>query len=173
MSARDSESITNIYLGVIVFFAASLVLADYGNRFFVYVVQIDVHHRFIAGIIEPVLTKFLPASVVVSLLEWYEVPDDYLRAHPYRMALLGGFSVALFERILFVVIRGGTISLGFTLAAALHVLNALLIAGLVFSTPTEEQDWMFLAKLVAITVLAMIIHVWWNGWGVLWVAETF
>lgn len=173
MSGSDAETITNIYLAVIIFFAASLILADYGNRFFIYAVQVDIHHRFTAGIIEPVLTKFLPAAIVVGLLEWYEIPDNHLRTHPYRMALLGGFSVALFERILFVVIHGATISLGFTLAAVLHVLNALLIAGLMFSTPTEEQDWMFLTKLVAVTVLAMIIHVGWNGWGVLWVAETF
>lgn len=169
----DSETILNIHLAIVVFFAGSLVLGDYGNRFFVYILQVELHHRFLAGFIEPILTKFLPTILVLGLFEWKNVPVDYVRAHPYRLAFFGGLSVGLFERILFIFVRNATISLGFILAAVVHVVNALLIAGLIFSTPEKEQDWMFTAKLIGVILLAILIHVGWNGWGAIWVAEMF
>lgn len=168
---EERSRILNIHLAVIVFFAGSLVLGDYGNQFLVKVLEVSLHHRLVAGFIEPFLTKLLPAMAVLALLKWQDVSADFVRQHPYWLAGLGGFSVGVFERVLVFWQRGASISPGFVLAGLLHVLTGLLVAGVIFATPEDEMDWRFWVKLIMLSVVAVVIHVGWNGWVAIWFVD--
>ena len=94
------------YLAVGVFFAASLALGDYGIRFYVSILQGDVRHQVIAGFTEPVTTKLVPAIAVVYIHQRYDVSLEYLQFHPYWFAFIGGLSLGVFERVLYIVVKG-------------------------------------------------------------------
>lgn len=166
----SSEEI-DTYLAVCIFFAASLVLGDYGIRFYVSVLQVGVPHQVIAGFTEPVTTKLIPAFVVVYLHQRYDVPLDYLKARPYWFAFLGGLSLGVFERVLYVIVKDAPISLGFVIAPWMHALNAVLIAGVIFRSVDSLERYRFFGQLLAVTMLAMVIHVFWNTWGVVLVHQ--
>lgn len=166
-----SSDEVDTYLAVCIFFAASLILGDYGNRFYVSVLQVEVPHQVIAGFTEPVTTKLIPALVVVYLLQRYDVPLDHLRSHPYWFAFIGGLSVGVFERFLYITVKDAPISLAFLIAPLMHALNAVLIAGVIFRSVEKLEGYRFFAQLLAVTMLAMAIHVFWNTWGVVLVHQ--
>lgn len=161
------------YLSVILFFGASLALGDYGIRFYVQILEAGVPHQIIAGFTEPITTKLVPAIAVVYVHQRYDVPIASLQSHPYWFAFLGGLSLGVFERILYIVVRGASISPGFLLAPGMHVLNAILIAGLIFRSADNLKGCRFFGLLLAFTILAMVIHVFWNTWGVVLVYQAF
>lgn len=168
----SSEEI-DTYLTVCIFFAASLVLGDYGIRFHVSVLQVEVPHQVIAGFTEPVTTKLIPALAVVYLHQRYNVPLDHLKTRPYWFAFLGGLSLGVFERVLYVIVKDAPISTGFVIAPCMHALNAVLIAGVIFRSVDSLEGHRFFGQLLAVTMLAMAIHVFWNTWGVVLVHQTF
>lgn len=159
-------------LAVCIFFAASLALGDYGIRFYVSILQVEVPHQVIAGFTEPVTTKLIPAMAVVYLHQRYNVPLDHLKKHPYWFAFLGGLSLGVFERVLYVIVKDAPISLGFVIAPWMHALNAVLIAGVIFRSVDGLKGYRFFGQLLAVTMLAMVIHVFWNTWGVVLVHQT-
>lgn len=169
----DSRRKLDVYLMVVIFFAASLALGDYGIRFYVSVLQVTVPHQVIAGFTEPVTTKLVPAIAVVWIHQRYDVSLDYLQSRPYWFAFVGGLSLGVFERVLYMVVKGASISPGFIVAPWMHVLNAVLIAGLIFATADRLEGYRFFGKLLAVTVVAMVIHVFWNTWGVVLVHQAF
>lgn len=172
---RDGEASgkLNTYLSVVIFFGASLVLGDYGIRFYVQIIQVGVPHQVIAGFTEPVTTKLVPAIAVVYLHQRYDVPLTLLQSHPYWFAFLGGLSLGVFERLLYIVVREASISPGFVMAPGMHALNAILIAGLVFRSAENLEGYRFFGQLLAVTILAMAIHVFWNTWGVVLIHQAF
>lgn len=155
---------THFLVGIM--FAASLALGDYGIRFYVNVLQVDVPHQFVAGVTEPLTTKLVPAVLVVGIHKWKGVSVTYLRSNPYWFGFVGGISLGIFERVLYVVVKGATISIPFLIAPLMHALNAVLIAGVVFSSADRFEGYRYYAKLLAATIVAMGIHLFWNGWGV-------
>lgn len=176
MSLSESEwTRKNTYVVVALFFIASLGLADYTIRFYVYVLHAPAPHQVIAGFTEPITTKLIPAAVVVYLHRRDDLNLDiaFLGSHPVRFAVLGGLSVGTFERVLYVVVRDAAITPWFLVAPAMHVLNAVLIAGVVFATGGRLRSYRAVATLVGVTVAAMAIHVWWNVWGVHFVHGLF
>lgn len=172
-SEFDSRRKRDVHFLVSIFFASSLALGDYGIRFYVYVLKVSVEHPIVAAFTEPITTKLLPALAVVWVHYKKDVPLEYLQSRPYWFAFLGGLSLGIFERILYIVVKGATISPGFILAPGIHAVNALLIAGLVFKTADEPQGYRFFAKLLGITILAIAIHLFWNTWGVVLVYRAF
>lgn len=161
----------NVLLLVIALFAGSLVVGDYMIRFYIQLLQVDLSSEVVAGFTEPLSTKLLPAVAVLLVHKWKDVPTDFLRARPYLLAGVGGLSLGLFERLLYIIVKNASPSPGFVIAPLIHVVNAILIGGLLFATPKEDQDLTYLAKLAVVTVLAIAIHLWWNGWGSYFVAE--
>lgn len=170
---RNPSSELNTYLSVGIFFAASLALADYGIRFYVSFLQVGVPHQIIAGLTEPVTTKLVPAIAIVFIHQRYDIPIDHLQSHPYWFAFIGGLSLGVFERVLYILVKDASISPGFVVAPWLHVLNAVLIAGLIFQSANRLKGNRFFGKLLTVTVLAMAIHVFWNTWGVVLVHQAF
>ena len=168
----SSEEI-DTYLAVCIFFAASLALGDYGIRFYVSILKVDIPHQVIAGFTEPVTTKLIPAMAVVYLHQRYNVPLEHLKAQPYWFAFLGGLSVGLLERVLYVIVKDATISVGFVIAPWMHALNAVLIAGVIFRSVDRLEGYRFVGQLLAVSMLAMGIHVFWNTWGVILVHQAF
>lgn len=156
-----------------IFFAASLVLGDYGIRFYVYVLQMGVPHQVIAGFTELITTKLVPAITVVFIHQRYDVPLDYLQSRPYWFAFVGGISLGVFERILYIIVNSATISPGFVVAPLIHALNALLIAGVIFRSADSLRGLWFFGQLLAVSILAMAIHVFWNTLGVVLVHQAF
>ena len=173
MSENTLSGKLDTYLAVGIFFAASLALGDYGIRFYVSILQVEVPHQVIAGFTEPATTKLVPAIVVVYIHQRYDVSLDYLQSHPYWFAFLGGLSLGIFERVLYIIVKGASISLGFLVAPWMHALNAVLIAGLIFRSADGLEHYKFFGQLLAVTVLAMAIHVFWNTWGVVLVGQVF
>lgn len=161
----------DVTLLVIAMFAGSLVLGDYAIRFYIQVLNVDLPSQIVAGFTEPLTTKLLPAVAVLWVHRWKDVPADFLRSRPYLLAGVGGLSLGLFERALYILVKNASISPGFVIAPLIHVVNAGLIGGLLFAAPEENQDLRFSAKLAAVTILAIAIHLWWNGWGAYFVAE--
>lgn len=153
-------------LAVCIFFTASLVLGDYGIQFYVSILQVEVPHQVIAGFTEPVTTKLIPAMAVVYLHQRYDVPLDHLKTHPYWFAFLGGLSLGVFERVLYIVVKDAAISLGFVIVPWMHALNTVLIAGVIFRSADSLEGCRFFGQLLAATLLAMAIHVYWNTSGV-------
>jgi hypothetical protein len=74
---------------------------------------------------------------------------------------------------LYIVVKDASISPGFVLAPGMHALNAMLIAGLVFRSADNLEGYRFFGQLLAVTVLAMAIRVFWNTWGVVLVHQAF
>jgi hypothetical protein len=169
---KSSEKL-NTYLTVVTFFSASLVLGDYGIRFYVHILQAEVPHRVIAGFTEPITTKLFPGVAVVYVFHRYDVPTTLLQSHPYWFAFLGGLSLGVFERILYIIVREASISLGFVLAPGMHTLNAMLIAGFIFRSTNNLEGSRFFVQLLLLIILAMVIHVLWNTWGVLLIYQAF
>lgn len=170
---RDSSGKLNTYLSVGIFFAASLALGDYGIRFYVSILQVGVPHQVIAGFTEPVTTKLVPAITVVFIHQRYDVPLDYLQSRPYWFAFIGGLSLGVFERVLYIVVKGASITPGFVVAPWMHALNAVLIAGVIFRSADSLKGFRFFGQLLAVSVLAMAIHVFWNTLGVVLVHQAF
>lgn len=169
----DSSGKLNTYLSVGIFFAASLALGDYGIRFYVFILQVEVPHQVIAGFTEPLTTKLLPAITVVFIHERYDVPLDHLQSRPYWFGFIGGLSLGVFERILYIVVKGASISPGFIVAPWMHVLNAVLIAGVIFRSADNLEGIRFFGQLLAVSTLAMVIHIFWNTLGVVLVYQAF
>jgi len=169
----NSQRKLDVHLMIGIFFAASLALGDYGIRFYVSILQVTVPHRIIAGFSEPVTTKLVPAVAIVYVHQRYDVPLTYLQSRPYWFASLGGLSLGAFERVLYIVVKGASISPGFVMAPLVHVLNAVLIAGLIFASADRLHGYRFFATLLGVTVVAMLIHVFWNIWGVVLVHQAF
>lgn len=163
----------NTYLSVIIFFGAALALGDYGIRFYVQILQVGVPHQVIAGFTEPVTTKLIPAIAVVYVHQRYDTPLDPLQSHPYWFASLGGLSLGVLERGLYLIVRNAPITPGFVLAPGMHALNAILIAGLVFRSADRLKGYRFFGQLLIVTILAMSIHVFWNTWGVVLIHQAF
>jgi hypothetical protein len=149
------------------------VLGDYGIRFYISILQVGVPHQVIAGFTEPITTKLVPAITVVFIHQRYDVPLDYLQSRPYWFAFIGGISLGMFERVLYIVVKGASISPGFVVAPCIHVLNALLIAGVIFRSADGLKGFRFFGQLLVVSVLAMAIHVFWNIWGVVLVHQMF
>ncbi|WP_137285459.1 hypothetical protein [Halorussus salinisoli] len=170
---NESSNKLDTYLSVGIFFAASLALGDYGIRFYVSILQVEVPHQVIAGFTEPVTTKLVPAIAVVYIHQRYDVPLNYLQSRPYWFAFIGGLSLGVFERVLYIVVKGASISPGFVVAPWMHALNAVLIAALIFREADSLEGYRFFGQLLAVTVLAMAIHVFWNTWGVVLVHQAF
>lgn len=158
----------NTYLAVIIFFSASLTLGDSGIRVYVYVLGVSAPHQIVAAVTEPITTKLVPAIVIVYLHERddFNLQRWYIRKYPYWFGLIGGLSLGVLERILYVSVKGASISAPFLIAPWMHALNAILIAGFVFRTE-ERQGSRYVAILSAIIALAMAIHLFWNTQGVL------
>lgn len=154
------------YLIVCIFFAASLALGDYGIRFYVSVLQVEVPHQVVAGFTEPLTTKLIPSMAVVYLHHRYDFPLDHLKSHPYWFAFIGGLSLGVFKRVLYIIVKDASISLAFTIAPLMHALNAVLIAGIIFRSIDNLERYRFFGQLLAVTILAMALHVFWNTWGV-------
>lgn len=169
----DSSGRLDTYLAIGIFFAASLALGDYGIRFHVSVLQVEVPHQVIAGFTEPVTTKLVPAIAVVYILQRYDVPLNYLQLHPYWFAFIGGLSLGVFERVLYIAVKGASITPGFIIAPWMHALNAVLIAGLIFRSSDSLESYRFFGQLLAVTMLAMAIHVFWNTRGVVLIHQVF
>lgn len=170
---RGPSGVLNTYLSVGIFFAASLALGDYGIRFYVSILQVGVPHQVIAGFTEPVTTKLVPAITVVFVHQRYDVPLDYLQSRPYWFSFVGGLSLGVFERVLYIIVKGASISPAFVVAPWMHVLNAVLIAGLIFRSANSLEGFRFFGQLLAVSVLAMAIHVFWNTWGVVLAHQAF
>lgn len=169
----DSSGRLDTYLAIVIFFAASLALGDYGIRFYVSVLQVEVPHQVIAGFTEPVTTKLVPAIAVVYIHQRYDVPLNYLQSHPYWFAFIGGLSLGVFERVLYIAVKGASITPGFIIAPWMHALNAVLIAGLIFCSSDSLEGYRFFGQLLTVTMLAMAIHVFWNTWGVVLIHQVF
>ncbi|WP_423995923.1 hypothetical protein [Halorubrum trapanicum] len=170
---RDSPGKLNTYLSVVIFFAASLALGDYGIRFYVSILQVGVPHQVIAGFTEPITTKLVPAITVVFIHQRYSVSLNYLQSRPYWFAFIGGISLGVFERALYIVVKGASISPGFVVAPGMHALNAVLIAGVIFRSADSLKGFRFFGQLLAASVLAMAIHVFWNTLGVVLIHHAF
>lgn len=172
-TGNESSGKLDTYLSISIFFAASLVLGDYGIRLYISILQVEVPHQVIAGFTEPVTTKLVPAIAVVYIHQRYNIPLNYLRSRPYWFGFLGGLSLGVFERALYIVVKGASISPGFVVAPLMHALNAVLIAGLIFRSANSLEGYRFFGQLLAVTVLAMAVHVLWNTWGVVLFHQTF
>lgn len=166
----DLHDKRNAYLFVAIFFAASLVLGDYGIRFYVYILQVELPHEIIAGLTEPITTKFVPAFVVVWMHQYKEVPSTNLQSQPFKYAFVGGVTLGLFERLLYVIVKDVSVSPVFLAAIFIHIVNAMLISGLIFSNADQQGSLRFYGKLIVVTLLGIAIHVYWNRWGVVRVA---
>jgi hypothetical protein len=86
---------------------------------------------------------------------------------------VGGISLGITERVLYIIVKGAAVSPGFLLAPWMHALNSVLIAGLIFSAADNLQGYQLFLKLLAVTVVAIAIHVFWNVWGVLLIHQLF
>ncbi|MBX0286626.1 hypothetical protein EGH22_09830 [Halomicroarcula sp. F28] len=170
---RDLSGELNTYLSVVIFFTASLALGDYGIRFYVFILQAEVPHQVIAGFTEPVTTKLVPAITVIFIHQRYDVPLHYLQSRPYWFAFIGGLSLGIFERSLYIVVKGASISPGFVVAPWMHALNAVLICGVIFRSADSLKGFRFFGQLLAALVLSMAIHVFWNTWGVILIHQAF
>ena len=170
---RNPSGKQNTCLSVGIFFAASLALADYGIRFYASFPQVGVPNQIIAGLTEPVTTKLVQAITIVFIHQRYDVPIDHLQAHPYWFASIGGLSLGVFERVLYILVKDASISPGFVVAPWMHVLNAVLIAGLIFRSANRLKGLRFFGKLLTVTLLTMGIHIFWNTWGVILVYQAF
>jgi len=171
---RDSRILhTHILVGIL--FAGSLALGDYGIRFYVSVLEVSAPHRVVAGVTEPMTTKLIPALTVIYLHqhEEYTLDFDFLQAHPVWLSVLGGLSLGIFERVLYIIQKDAVISPTFVLAPGMHVLNAVLIAGFIFTTEESSRKISFWGKLSILVVISMAIHVFWNTWGVVLVYRAF
>lgn len=167
----SAELIT--YLSVGIFFAASLALGDYGIRFYVYILQVETPPRIIAGFTEPITTKLVPAITIVFIHQRYDISLVPLQSRPYWFAFIGGLSLGIIERSLYIVVKGASISPTFIVAPWMHALNAVLIAGLIFRSTKSLNSLRFIGQLLVVLVLAMAIHVFWNTLGVVLVYQIF
>lgn len=59
---------------------------------------------------------------------------------PHWLGFIGGLSIGVFERILYVVVKGASISPGFVVAPWMLVLNAVLIAGVIFRSADNLEE---------------------------------
>lgn len=166
---------SNTFVLVMLLFAASLVLGDYGIRFYVSVLQVPAPHHVVAGVTEPLTTKLIPALAVAYFHQndEYKLSSDYLQSHPYLFSAVGGLSVGVFERALYIIVRGAEVSPVFLVAPVMHFLNAVLIGGIVFATSGTHRGPRVLAQIFALVVVAMVIHVFWNTFGVVLVYQAF
>jgi hypothetical protein len=132
----------------------------------------------LAGLIEPVTTKFLPAGFLL----WYfhnHSPDtvDFLRRNSWRSGALLGFSFGLMEALLKVVKPTGvygdvsSVTVTIFIATWLHLFTGFLVAGAVFQWWGRDPDpsyrqWIFLGVKIGIPLTtAMGVHYFWNVGG--------
>lgn len=132
----------------------------------------------LAGLIEPVTTKFIPAGILL----WYfhnQSPEtvDYLRRNSWRSGALLGFSFGLIEALAKVVMPTGiygdvnSVTVPIFLATWLHLFTGFLVAGAAFQwwgrdqNPSYRQSIFLGAKIGIPLTIAMGIHYFWNAGG--------
>jgi hypothetical protein len=171
----DSQTKLHTTILVMIFFAGSVALADYVIRFYVSVLQVSASHPVVAGVTEPLTTKLVPALAVVYFHQndRYKLDLAYLQSHPYWFSVLGGLSLGVFERMMYLVVKDAAITPGFILAPAMHILNTVLIAGFIFTTVGRYREYRVLGQLFVFIIAAIVIHVFWNTWGVILVHQAF
>ncbi len=166
----ERRSILFTCLSVAIVFVLSLLLAAAVSWIYVSYLDVSVPSRVVAGFTEPLTTKLVPAIVVVSLHKWKSIPSTHLLSHPYRFGFVGGLSLGVFERVIYIVNMGAQISPGFLLVLLMHALNAMIIAGVIFSYAENMTSPRFFGKLIVAIMAAMFIHLLWNTIGVVIVA---
>lgn len=134
----------------------------------------------LAGIIEPVTTKFVPA---IALLWYYRDRSTktvrYLRENAWLSGAVLGFTIGVMEALMKVAQLTGmyadvhTVSVGSLVAATLHLFTGFLVAGAAFrwwvwdTNSNRRQELLTSVKILLPLVVAMTVHYWWNSGGLL------
>ncbi len=153
-------------LFVVIIFTASLILADGVNQLYVKILQPDAPPRLVGAFTEPFTTKLIPACIVVLIHRHYEIPSVQLESYPYGFGFLGGLSLGVVERLLYLTNKGATVTLPFAVVPVMHALNGALVAGLVFRSVNRRWDFHLTAQVLIAVMLTIAIHAMWNLFGV-------
>ncbi|WP_229115101.1 PrsW family glutamic-type intramembrane protease [Halapricum desulfuricans] len=158
---------------VVLFFVGSVVPAVTVTGVYIVVLNASIGSNIVAGFTEPITTKLLPAMIIVYLHQRDDFPFDVeeLRSYPWLYAGLGGLSFGIVEKLAVIVNQGAEITSLLILSPWVHVLNSVLIAGLLFATPSTQRNWKFIMKLTGVILLGIVIHVFWNTLGVVWMGR--
>lgn len=140
----------------------------------------------LAGVIEPVTTKFLPAATII----WYykdrsQETIERIREQPWVWGAVLGWTFGIFEMLLKIPSKStayanvNAITLSTFVPSLLHFLTGLLVAGAVFRWWQIDGDFSRRIKLWTgvkfglLLILAMVIHILWNVIGVGYIQKTF
>ena len=139
----------------------------------------------LAGLIEPVTTKALPALVIL----WYyrdRSPEliQAIRTRPWLAGAILGWTFGVTEMLLKVPSQTSTyasatvVTPQIAIASLLHLATGTLAAGVIFRLYNEDSDAPRRMEILSgiawglLLVTAMVIHYWWNAGGLLFVYRT-
>lgn len=138
----------------------------------------------LAGVIEPVTTKLLPAAAII----WYyqdRAPEtiERIREQPWAWGALLGWTFGILEMLMKIPSKStayanvDAITLSTFIASLLHFVTGLLVAGAVFRWWQIDGDFSQRVELWTgvkfglLLILAMAIHILWNVIGVVYLQK--
>jgi hypothetical protein len=161
---RRSQEAAETYRVIVTVFFFSMILGGLLTGVYLFL-GVSLPSQLVAGFTEPIATKLFAAIAVVWWLEYRGTTTNVLRERPIWFAFIGGITIGVVERILYVLFLGETITIATFIAPLMHTFNAILIAGLIFANADHLRGVAFYGRLLVVMILAIVIHFSWNLYG--------